>query len=87
MTDLHIIEMKELLVKATRDICLLIILPQHEYLVDGLRPSIGARLHANSDTRFVATLADMSAWLMLLNAGLFSNGEPYADGDAFESSA
>ena len=49
--------------------------------------TIGARPHANKDIRFVATLADMSAWLMLLNAGLFSNGEPYADGDAFESSA
>ena len=90
LTDLHIIEMKELTVKATKDIRLLIILPQHEYLVDGLRPSIGARLHANSDTRFVATLADMNSWLMLLNSGVFSSVIvllPYADREVLETSA
>ena len=90
LTDLHIIEMKELLVKANREIRLLIILPQHEDLVDGLRPSMGARLHTNKDTRFVATLADMSSWLMLLNAGLFSSVIvllPYTDREVLETSA
>ena len=90
LTDLRIIEMKELIVKATREIRLLIILPQHEYLVEGLRPSMGARLHAESDTRFVATLADMSSWLMLLKAGLFASVIvllPYTDREVLETSA
>ena len=73
MTDLHILEIKELLMKASREIVLLLILPVCESFSVALdKPSI-ARLHVQRDARFVSTIADMSCWLTMLGAGLFSS--------------
>ena len=56
MTELHIIEMKELIVKAKRDILLLIILPVCEPFSAQLDNFPPAGLHAHKDAR---TLCDV----------------------------
>ena len=90
MTDLNILEMKELLVKATRDIMLLIILPEVQEFSAILERPFAARLHARKDSRYVATLADMSCWLTTLNSRVFPNVMmvlPYHDRELLEASA
>ena len=65
MTDLSIIEMKELLTKASVAIVLVVILPVLGHLEGALQVSCTMRLHANSETRYVATYADLDEWLSL----------------------
>jgi hypothetical protein len=90
MVDLHILEMRELLVKATKDIVLVIILPMCEHFSTSLENPPAARLHAHKDSRFVATLADMSCWLTMLSAGVFSKVLlvlPYLDREKMQDSS
>ena len=71
MTDLHIVEMKELLTKADRGIALVVMLPAMEHWDRALETSVISRLHADKESRYVTTLADLSAWLSILNMGVF----------------
>jgi hypothetical protein len=90
MVDLHILEMRELLVKATKDIVLVIILPTCEHFSTSLENPPAARLHAHKDSRFVATLADMSCWLTMLSTGVFSKVLlvlPYLDREKMQDSS
>ena len=89
MTDLHILEMRELLVKATRDIMLLIILPAVSEFSAILERPFAARLHARKDSRYVATLADMYCWITTLNSRVFPNVMivlPYYDRELLQAS-
>ena len=90
MTDLHIIEMKELIVKAKRNIVFLIILPVCEPFSAQLDNFPPAGLHAHKDARFVTSLAGMDSWLTLLNSQVFSKLVlvlPYHDQETLKTSA
>ena len=71
MTDLHVIEMKELVSKADRGIVLVVILPALEEFDEALLHPMTNRLHANKEARYVATYADFSTWLSVISMGLF----------------
>ena len=90
MTDLNIIEMKELIVKAKRDILILIILPVCEPFSAQLDNFPPAGLHAHNDARFVTSLAGMDCWLTMLSARVFSKFRlvlPYHDQETLKSSS
>ena len=71
MTDLHIIELKELLTKADRGIVLVVVLPALEEFDQALLNPMTNRLHAYKEARYVATHADFSSWLSVISMGLF----------------
>ena len=75
MVEVNLVELADLLRKADKGIILVIVLPVLEHLEQALasNPSAVARLHANKESRYVATLADMSTWLMVLSTGIFPN--------------
>ena len=90
MTDLNIIEMKELVLKSHRDILLMLILPVCEPFAAQLENPCMARLNANKDKRFVTSLADMSCWLTILSAQIFSKVVvelPYTEQATLEASS
>jgi hypothetical protein len=73
MVEVNLVEMAELLRKADKGIILVIVLPVLEHLEQALpsKPPSVARLHANKESRYVATLADLSTWFMVLSTGIF----------------
>lgn len=75
MVEVNLVELADLLRKADKGIILVIVSPVLEHLEQALAfyPSAVARLHANKESRYVATLADMSTWLMVLSTGIFPN--------------
>ena len=75
MVEVNLVELADLLRKADKGIILVIVLPVLEHLEQALAvyPSASARLHANKESRYVATLADLSTWLMVLSTGIFPN--------------
>ena len=75
MIEVNIVELADLLRKADKGIILVIVLPVLEHLEQALPgyPPASARLHANKESRYVATLADLSTWLMVLSTGIFPN--------------
>ena len=89
MTDLHIIELKELLTKADRGIVLVVVLPALEHFERALQNPMTNRLHAHKESRYVATHADFSAWLSVFSMGLFPKVLlilPYHDASAVVTS-
>ena len=67
----------------------MLILPVCEAFSRDLEKPSLARVITQHDARFVASIADMSAWLTTLNAGLFSQVVlvvPYEDEVALQSS-
>ena len=89
MTDLHIIELKELLTKADKGITLVVVLPAVEYFDHALSNPMTNRLHAHKQSRYVATHADFSAWLSEISMGVFPKILlilPYHDVSAVETS-
>ena len=88
MTDLHITELKELVTKADKSIALVLVLPAAEHLDRALDQPASNRLHAHNESRFVSTYADFSAWLSLLNMGVFAKMLlilPYHDRSVLET--
>ena len=72
MTETPIIEMLELMKKATRTVALIVILPPIETLDNALSSASSLRLHGNKETKFVATYCDWASWLTLLTSGVFA---------------
>ena len=90
MTDLNILEMKEFIVKAQRDILFVLILPVCELLSADMLNAPSPRLHTNRDARFVTSLADMSCWLTKLNTQVFSKAAlvlPYQEEETLKASS
>ena len=55
MTDTPIVEMQELMKKATRTVALIVILPPLETFDEALSATSSLRIHGNAETKFVAT--------------------------------
>jgi len=71
MRHLDLVEVKELLGKASRGVALLVVLPPCEYLSSDLEGSENVQNNLGKPWRNVSTLADFSCWLSNLSSGLF----------------
>ena len=89
MIDINLVEMRELVNKADQNITLVVILPAIHLLERELEVSPKMRLHGYKETRYMASLADLHVWLMLLTSGVFTSLAlllPYASTDFLEAS-
>jgi hypothetical protein len=89
MVDINLVEMRELINKADRNIVLVVILPAVQLLERDLELPQKMRLHGNKETRYMASFADLHAWLMLLGSGIFSSLTlllPYASLESLQDS-
>ena len=73
MVDLNLVELRDLVNKADRNIAVCIILPSAHLMEAELGRADSMRLHGNKETRYMATFADYHAWLMLLCSGIFES--------------
>ena len=71
MRHLDLVEIKELLGKASRGVALLVVLPPSEYLSEDLQGSENVQNNLGKPWRNVSSLADFSCWLSNLSSGLF----------------
>ena len=71
MRHLDLVEIKELLGKASRGVALLVVLPPCEYLSSDLQGSENVQNNLGKPWRNVSSLADFSCWLSNLSSGLF----------------
>ena len=89
-SEVDIVEIKELLGKASRGVALLIILPTCEDFSSALGESDSLRFCVGKYSRSVTTLADFSCWLCRLSSGLFHKVVvilPFTDCDIMTSTA
>ena len=70
LSQVPLIEIVELIKKADRAICLIVILPEAELLNQALTHPI-TRLHGQKETRFLNGHADWMTWLLELASGVF----------------
>ena len=90
MRHLDLVEVKELLGKASRGVALLVVLPPCEYLSSDLEGSDNVQNHLGKSSRNVSSLADFSCWLSNLSSGLFHKVVlilPFLDQDRMTSTA
>ncbi len=73
MVDINLIEMRELINKANRNVVLVVILPAVQLLEKDLGSPRAMRLHGNAETRYIASFADLDNWLRLLSSSIFSS--------------
>ena len=72
MNDCPFIEMQELIKKANRTVEIIVLLPPLEHFETALSAPAPLRLHANKETKFVATYSDWASWLTLMTSGVFA---------------
>ena len=88
MTDCNLAEMRALITKAARDVALVVLLPLLGLWETELSRAPARRLHAHKETRYVATLADLHVWFVLMTSGMLSRLAfvlPYAPQDRVQS--
>ena len=88
MLHVDLVEVKELLGKASRGVALLVVLPACEHLSSALEGSDRVRFHPGKSSRSVSTFANFSCWLLNLSSGLFHKVVvilPFMDRDCMTS--
>ena len=73
MIECPMIEMQELIKKASRTVALAVILPPIEELDAALSAGALSRIRGNNETKYVATYCDWSSWLMTMTSGIFQD--------------